>query len=727
MSSHGRCGRLVLGIAWWSLCAWNGNAGKAPRAIAGVQATADAIRIRVGDVPAADIALAEMPIYETWRPDAKMAFVWQGKPAGGAIEIPRFDGPRDRIYSRFQLVDPATRRAIGAAHFVDEVSALPTPDFHFPWPKSVKGLSDAPAGHVEDLIALGVKYLKTNVELSSMFAWKDDQPAEPFEMDGRTFRMNANYFQGLDAQFKPLADAGINVMTVVLNRVRPDLKDNPLRHPNTDVDGAPNKLAGFNLTDEPGLLYYRAALEYFARRYSDPSGAHGWVAGYIIGNEMQAHWEWTNYGAMPAGEVARNYSDAMRVAWLAVRKYHREARVYVSMCHWWHAMHRDDPLRAIAGDDLLEKINDYVRAEGDFPWQAAFHPYPENLFECRFWNDRMAVMGLDTPIISFKNLEVLPAFLAQERFLCQGQPRHIILSEQGFHCPDGPDAEQVQAAAFADSWIKVSHMPTIDAYQLSRYVDHAKEGKLRFGLYEGDPADPNPSKPKRKRLLYDVYRVADTPEWEKAFAFALPVIGLRSWDEALPSTAPIPAASGCWAPRPDPAKIVYDLKTNMNQARTEADRQHWRGLIAEDAEGRFAPAILEHPSTANGGVVDSTYSIDLPATPGGQFLAMEFSTGFRAPSANGARFAVLADGKEVWAETQKDMDPVERVVDLTPFAGKKINLTLRVDGLGDTRWDQALWFSPVIARETQIPAPKPPAPSPKKKPRAPAPEQRQDL
>ena len=31
--------------------------------------------------------------------------------------------------------------------------------------------------------------------------------------------------------------------------------------------------------------------------------------------------------------------------------------------------------------------------------------------------------------------------------------------------------------------------------------------------------------------MYEVFRVADTPEWEMAFAFALPVIGIQRWEE----------------------------------------------------------------------------------------------------------------------------------------------------------------------------------------------------
>ena len=39
-------------------------------------------------------------------------------------------------------------------------------------------------------------------------------------------------------------------------------------------------------------------------------------------------------------------------------------------------------------------------------------------------------------------------------------------------------------------------------------------------------ADPDLPKP-----IYDVFKAADTAEWAAAFEFALPVIGIKSWDE----------------------------------------------------------------------------------------------------------------------------------------------------------------------------------------------------
>ncbi len=53
---------------------------------------------------------------------------------------------------------------------------------------------------------------------------------------------------------------------------------------------------------------------------------------------------------------------------------------------------------------------------------------------------------------------------------------------------------------------------------------------MRFGVWTNRPGSVEPA---RKKLLYDVFRDADTPRREAAFGFALPLIGLKGWDEIL--------------------------------------------------------------------------------------------------------------------------------------------------------------------------------------------------
>ena len=70
--------------------------------------------------------------------------------------------------------------------------------------------------------------------------------------------------------------------------------------------------------------------------------------------------------------------------------------------------------------------------------------------------------------------------------LCHGKPRRVILSEQGFHTPDGPDGQTLQAAGYCYGWIKASRLDGIDAFILNRHVDNAQEGGLRLGFGRGE-------------------------------------------------------------------------------------------------------------------------------------------------------------------------------------------------------------------------------------------------
>ena len=129
---------------------------------------------------------------------------------------------------------------------------------------------------------------------------------------------------------------------------------------------------------------------------------------------------------------------------------------------------------------------------------------------------------------------MLPRFLNRPEMLFAGKARHVILSEQGFHTPDGPDGERTQAAAFAYAWVRVNQLPGIDAFILHRHVDSASEGGLHLGLWWDAATNPQAPGQHQKKMIYEVFRLADTAQWREAFEFALPVVGLRSWDDATP-------------------------------------------------------------------------------------------------------------------------------------------------------------------------------------------------
>ena len=397
----------------------------------------------------------------------------------------------------------------------------------YPAAASKKGLQ---VENVDDALALGVKHAALNFNLSELIEPPGGTNNPVWELDGREYHFKRPYLEGMDRRIKALSDRGVVVTLVVLAYQSGDPEVNRiLIHPGC-VTNAPNHLGSFNTVTDEGRRWLTATLEFCAERWSRPDKKHGRVAGYILGNEVNSHWWWANMGRVRLENFADDYLRTVRLAHTAIRKESGWARVYVSLEHHWNIRNgAGDAQQAFPGRAFLDYFARRAREGGDFDWQVAFHPYPENLFEPRFWNDQTATTNvLTTPRITFKNIELLPAYLRRPELLFHGQPRRIILSEQGFHTPKGADGEIIQAAAFCYAYKKVERLDGIDAFILHRHVDNAREGGLLLGLRGNQPKDGEPL-PRKK--IYDCFRDADTPEWERAFEFALPVIGLRSWNE----------------------------------------------------------------------------------------------------------------------------------------------------------------------------------------------------
>jgi hypothetical protein len=285
----------------------------------------------------------------------------------------------------------------------------------------------------------------------------------------------------------------------------------------------------FNVATAEGRAWLQATVEFLAARYGGPAGN---VWGFIAGNEVNSHWLWANMGRAPPEAVVDAYEQAVRLIHSAVRKHSQSARVYLSLEHNWAVRYpgvNED--QACPGRLFLERFAQAARKREDFDWHIAYHPYPEPLSECRFWRDHEnSRHELDSPVVSFRNLEVLTNFLDTEPMQYQQRTRRVILSEQGFHCAERDDGERDQAAAFALAYHVVDRLPGIDAFILHRHVDHAQEGGLRLGLWANQPGSV--CAPDRKRLIYRVFQAAGTAEQEEAFRFALGAIGVKTWNEA---------------------------------------------------------------------------------------------------------------------------------------------------------------------------------------------------
>lgn len=408
----------------------------------------------------------------------------------------------------------------------------------FPKPLSKKGLQ---VQMVDDALALGIKHAALNVNLAQMPDLERNPESLVARFSHGDYAFHKAYIEHLDGQIKALSDAGVVVSLILLYyRSANEALNRIMLHPRYDP-AAPNHLSAFNLSTPESGRYFRACVEFLAQRYSGArdKNARGRVWNYIVGNEVNSHWFWANMGAVSMEEFADDYLRAVRACHESVRNYSAEARVYLSLEHHWGIRYPGgSEKQAFPGRPFLDYFAAQARAGGDFDWHVAFHPYPEDLFDCRTWRDRSARASFETERITFRNIEMLPRYLAAPEMRFQGQTRRIILSEQGFHSPDQPrpgpegvDGETLQAAAYCYAWMKIASLEGIDSFILHRHVDHGQEGGLNLGLWSRDPASTHPAEPRAKKKIYEIFKGADTGAREELFRFALPVIGIRHWQE----------------------------------------------------------------------------------------------------------------------------------------------------------------------------------------------------
>lgn len=467
-------------------------------------------------------------------------FIAVGEPTTGqanfSVQFPRFDGPRDRLFSSFLAVQQAPEQnpaLLGTNRFVEEFSGVSTYNVPFPTVASKKGLQ---VQMVPDAIALGIKHAALNINFSQMIDLSGKTNGLDWIVDGQPVHFRRSYIDSLERQIRPLTDAGIVVSLILLvYQSSDDALNKILLHPSYDKS-APNRLGAFNTVTPEGVRRFKACVEFLAHHFGDPKAYGGRVANFILSNEVNSHWFWSNMGRVSMETFAEDHLRTARIANTSLRKISSSARLYLSLEHHWNIRYSGgNAEQTFAGRPFIDYFNRRAKEQGDFDWHLAFHPYPENLFEPRTWNDKSATTNENTPRITFKNLELLPRYLRRPEMLYRGEPRRIILSEQGFHSINKPDGELWQAAAYAYAYYKTANLPNIDSFILHRHVDHGAEGGLNLGLWTRDTKGRSHAEPVAKKKIYGVFQAADTPDWKEAFKFALPVIGIKEWEELLPA------------------------------------------------------------------------------------------------------------------------------------------------------------------------------------------------
>jgi hypothetical protein len=249
---------------------------------------------------------------------------------------------------------------------------------------------------------------------------------------------------------------------------------------------------------------------FLADRYATQDNRHGRIDQWIVHNEVDAGWNWTNMGEQPLPNFLDHYFRSMRMVDAAMRSVNPHARAYISLTHHWNPASMPK-WRWYGSKPIVESLVRSGQVEGDFPWAMAYHPYPQSLWEADTWNDDPAEVAddFDTPKITIKNLNVLDRYLHTDALrMSDGTVRPMICSEQGFHAAeDNPEQLRNQAAALLYTFQILRQCPSVITFDYHRPIDHPNEGGLRLGL-RGLTSEANPrgvAKP-----AWDVYKAIGT-------------------------------------------------------------------------------------------------------------------------------------------------------------------------------------------------------------------------
>ncbi|MCK5801273.1 MAG: hypothetical protein KAI66_00505 [Lentisphaeria bacterium] len=464
-------------------------------------------------------------------------------PAGAfSRKLPRFvpctdGGLRDRSLSRWILCqetggEPAPASPFAWATDTDGMTINRPPALV---PASKKGLGGVGwfPDHMNDLVELGCHSITVNIHLPSILKLVPGKHTEPRIFNGRTYHVNLRQVRYQDRIIRFAHEHGIvpSIIVLIPRKMADERERQAWVHPDSC---APGIYTMANVTSPQGVEIYAAALDFLSERYAHPDARFGRVSNWIIHNEVDAGWIWTNAGTKRMESYLDLYHRSLRTAYYTIRRYDPHGRVFISLTHHW----TETSPKFHKPREMLTLLGALCRREGDFEWGVAYHPYPQNLRDPRSWLDKKIDFTFDTPLITFRNLEVLDAWMKRSAMLFRGKPRGVLLSEQGPNSPDlGEESQALQAAGMVYFWHKVKGLDTVEAFQNHRWIDHAHEGGLLLGLRAHEPGSI--TTPAQKKRIWHVFQALGTPAEAEATEFAKTIIGIRSFDE-IPHKGIIP-------------------------------------------------------------------------------------------------------------------------------------------------------------------------------------------
>jgi len=106
--------------------------------------------------------------------------------------------------------------------------------------------------------------------------------------------------------------------------------------------------------------------------------------------------------------------------------------------------------------------------------------------------------------------------------------------------------------------------------------------------------------------------------------------------------------------------------------------------------------LWQHPPVVGSAVCE--YQVQIPSNV--ETLRMRFGVGIRdgalMEGENLCAFRLIVNGVRIWSVTKQSNDWERYVIDLPSLTGQEIVVQFMTDGLGDNRWNWAVWAEPIL-------------------------------
>lgn len=488
-----------------------------PSKVTNVQVTSDKVIIKGNCGGSGTYLLAEITPWQDVTELEKYPYTQDLSGGGFTVTVDRIvpnrEGIRyDKVFSKWAVVkvDGDRQTLDSHARYADDVVPKKSPEAVPLRNKKGFGAGDIDL-YFSDCKEMNVGSITMNVVLNDYIKGE----GSGYSYGGQNYSLGA-FKDYVDRVTRRAGEMDLVVSAIILCQTNSIFKDPENKGGNYTMP---------NLTTAKAFNLYAAALEHMASTHCTPGNR---ISHWIMHNEVDFANEWTNMGDQPMMRYLDRYIKSMRICYNIVRQYDQNASVLGSYTHCWAKADG-----SFAPKMMLEKTVEYSSAEGDFRWGVAYHPYPQNLTKPSFWiDDTQATYSLNSKYVTFKNLEVIDAWIRQKENFYKGKTKRVLfLSEQGTNSPSYSESDlTLQAAGGAWAWKKVSKLDGIDAIQWHNWADNKAEGGLRIGLRtfaEGSVSNLTP------KPVWYVWKAAGTAEEDSVFDQYKTTLGISDWDSII--------------------------------------------------------------------------------------------------------------------------------------------------------------------------------------------------